>query len=302
MCFCFATVSKKSGVPPQPRRASSTHSSCPLFVAPFPLSRTPNYTPRPYGSRRPLQPYRQVSAFPLIYPAFSSSCLSCSFLKMHIKPAQIVLVAFALVARSTASSNAARGQCDSTPPTPLLGQVADGEPFALSSTLAVWSERLLSLLNHNGTDHPEGRLRAFADDLHLAFAAWRHAARPSYKPRKHHHDLGLLRRADAQKVTKCKVRSSGLGSSHGDNGSKPTSTTLPGMTPTDSNGRPLPTQTVGEGHGGSGRETIAITQPCGNIPVGASSKVFHITCGIVADRLSQSMYRRRLVLTARYLG
>jgi len=85
------------------------------------------------------------------------------------------------------------------------------------------------------------------------------------------------------------VQSSGLGSSNG-NSSKPTSTTLPGMTPTDSNGRPLPTQTVSDGHGGNGHETIAVTQPCGNITVGATIDVqtttgpngqeTWLTCGI----------------------
>ena len=222
---------------------------------------------------------------------------------MHLRPSQTLLVAFVLVARSTASNTAAQDQCHSASSTsPLLDQISDHRPFTSSSALTVWSERLLSLLDPNDGDHPKGRLRAFADDLHLAFAARRHAAGPSHKQRKHHPDSELVRRADPQKVTKCKVQSSGLGSSHGHDDSKPTSTTLPGMTPTDSNGRPLPTQTVSEGHGGGGRETIAITQPCGTIPVGASSKRSHITCGIIVDRLSQSMYKQPLVPTVSKLG
>lgn len=190
---------------------------------------------------------------------------------MYLRPSQALLVAFALLARSTASnSNAAPDEC---PPTsPRLDQISDDLPFTSSSQLTLWSGRLLNLLDPDDQD-PKGRLRAFADDLHLAFAARPHAAGPSHKRRKRHPDSELLRRADAQKVTKCKVQSSGLGSSHGHDDSKPTSTTLPGMTPTDSNGRPLPTQTVSEGHGGGGRETIAVTQPCGSIPVGASIDV-----------------------------
>jgi len=209
---------------------------------------------------------------------------------MHLRPFQTVLLALTLLARSTASDShvLVAGQCDSTPPLPLLGQ-SDDDPSTLSSALAVWGDRLFSLLDPTDPELPRGRLRAFANDLHLAFVARRHAAwPPSHKRRKPHFDSELLKRADSQKVTKCKVQSSGQGSpNEGDgDGSKPTSTTLPGMTPTDSNGRPLPTQTVSEGHGGGGRETIAITQPCGNIPVGASSEEFHITCITIANGLT----------------
>jgi len=226
-----------------------------------------------------------VSAVSLIQPTFPSSYSPRFFFKMHLGPFQTVLVAFALVAHSTAGISAAQDQCRSTSPTSLLDQQPDDGPSASSSTLAVWSERLLSLLDPNDADHP-GALHAFANDLHLAFMARRHAAQPSHKRRKRHPDSELLRRAGTQKVTKCKLQSSGLGSPHGDGGSKPTSTTLPGMTPTDSDGKPLPTQTVSEGHGGSGRETIAVTEPCGNIPVGASSTRSRITYSIIADRLS----------------
>ena len=218
---------------------------------------------------------------------------------MHLRQFQTLLVAFALVARSTARNSAVLDQCDSTSPIPPL--LTDVVPSTSSSTPALWSERLFGLLDPNGADHPNGRLRAFAKDLHLAFVPRQHAARLSHRRRKRQPNSGLLRRADAQKVTKCKVQSSGLGSSNG-NGSKPTSTTLPGMTPTDSNGRPLPTQTVSDGHGGNGHETIAVTQPCGNITVGATSKGIHIVCSIIADGLSQSMYKRRLVPTVRKLG
>jgi hypothetical protein len=199
---------------------------------------------------------------------------------MHLTLFRSVLVALALVARSAASSSAAQEQCDLTSPLPpLLGQISDDVPSTSPSTLAIWGERLLSVLDPDDAGTHKGRLRAFADDLHLAFAARRHAARPSHKQRKRHPDSGLLRRADVQKVTKCRVQSNGLGSSHGHGDSEPTTTTLPGMTPTDSDGKPLPTQTVSEGHGGSGRETIAITQPCGDINVGATGKQSYITCG-----------------------
>jgi hypothetical protein len=208
---------------------------------------------------------------------------------MHLRPFQTVLLTLALLARSTASNGHAlvADQCDTTPPLPLLGQ-SDDDPSTLSSSLAVWSDRLFSLLDPTDSEPPRGRLRAFANDLHLAFVARRHAAWPSHKRRKPHFDSELLRRADSQKVIKCKVQSSGDGSPDGGDGdsSKPTSTTLPGMTPTDSNGKPLPTQTVSEGHGGGGRETIAVTQPCGNIPVGASSEEYHITCNTIANGLT----------------
>lgn len=229
---------------------------------------------------------------------------------MHLNPFQSVLIALAFVSRSTSTSNPsssaaldpALDQCDSTPP--LLDQ-SDDDPSASSSTFAVWSERLFSLLDPHEAEPHTGRLRAFASDLHLAFVARRHSTRPSHKRKRPHLDVGLLRRADSQRVNKCKVQASGLGSHHGDDGddgSKPTSTTLPGMTPTDSNGRPLPTQTVSEGHGGSGRETIAITQPCGSIPVGASGKEPHITCNTIVNGLSQSMYKRRQAPTVKHLG
>ena len=201
---------------------------------------------------------------------------------MHLSSFQTLILALALLAPCAASNSPVldHDQCDS--PAPLLDQLGD-DPSILSSTLAVWSERLFSFLDPHDAEPPRGRLHAFANDLHLAFVARGHAARPSHKRRSPHFDSELLRRADSQKVIQCKVQSSGLGSPHGGDDSKPTSTTLPGMTPTDSNGRPLPTQTVSEGHGGGGRETIAVTQPCGNIPVGASSKESHITCNAIAN-------------------
>src|SRR5258706_2467706 len=228
---------------------------------------------------------------------------------MHLSPFQTVLIALALVSRSASTTTNPSGspaldpalgpaldQCDSTPP--LLDQ-SDEDPSALSSTLAVWGERLFSLLDPCEAEPHTGRLRAFANDLHLAFVARRHGTRPSHKRKRPHLD----RRADSQSViNKCKVQSSGLGSPHGGDGSKPTSTSLPGMTPTDSNGRPLPTQTVSEGHGGSGRDTIAITQPCGSVPVGASSKGSHITCSTIVNGLSQSMYKPRQVPMVKLLG
>lgn len=223
---------------------------------------------------------------------------------MYLRPLKALLVPFALLALSAASNSntAAPDHCPPTSPTsPRLDQISDDPPFTSSSQLAIWSERLLSALDPIDRN-PRRRLRAFADDLHLAFAARSHAAGPLHKRRKRHPDSELLRRANEQKVVKCKVQSSGLGSSHGHDGSEPTSTTLPGMTPTDSNGRPLPTQTVSEGHGGGGRETIAVTQPCGNIPVGASSTHYHITSSAIADGLSQSMSKRRQVPTVRKLG
>ena len=223
---------------------------------------------------------------------------------MHLSPFQSVLITLALVSRSISTSNPsgsaaldpALDQCDSTPP--LLDQ-SDDDPSLLSSTFAIWSERLFGLLDPRDAEPHTGRLRAFASDLHLAFVARRHGTRPSHKRKKPHLDVNLHRRADSQRVNKCKVQSSGLGSHHGDDGSKSTSTTLPGMTPTDSNGRPLPTQTVSEGHGGSGHETIAITQPCGSIPVGASSKESHVTCNTTVNRPSQPMYKRRQAPTVK---
>jgi hypothetical protein len=212
---------------------------------------------------------------------------------MYFRPFQALLVAFALVARSTATNpNSPQRDCHSaSSASPLLDQIPEDGLFT-SSSPSVWSERLLSLLDPNDGVHPKSRLRAFADDLHLAFAARPHPPPPLHKHGKRHSDSELLRRADSQKVIKCKAQS-GLGSSHDHDDSKPTSTTLPGMTPTDSNGRPLPTQTVSEGHGGGGREVIAVTEPCGDIPVGASIDVqattgpngqqTWLTCGISVD-------------------
>ncbi|KAG8825753.1 hypothetical protein FRC19_010597 [Serendipita sp. 401] len=64
----------------------------------------------------------------------------------------------------------------------------------------------------------------------------------------------------------------------------------PNYTPTDSLGHPLPTQTMGDGHGGGGSEVIAVTAMCGNIPPGATvnttsstgpnGQFSWLTCGI----------------------
>lgn len=49
---------------------------------------------------------------------------------------------------------------------------------------------------------------------------------------------------------------------------------VPNYTPTDSDGRPLPTQSIGDGHGGGGSEIIAVTSMCGNIAPGATGEGF----------------------------
>lgn len=46
---------------------------------------------------------------------------------------------------------------------------------------------------------------------------------------------------------------------------------IPNYTPTDSEGHPLPTQTIGDGHGGYGQEIIAVKTLCnGHIPPNAT--------------------------------
>jgi hypothetical protein len=64
--------------------------------------------------------------------------------------------------------------------------------------------------------------------------------------------------------TKCRVQST-LPDEEWNNG-------IPNYTPTGADGRPLPTQTIGDGHGGYGQEIIAVTSMCGNIPPGAAGK------------------------------
>ena len=156
-------------------------------------------------------------------------------------------------------------QSDLTPP--LLDQ-SGGDPSTLSSTLAIWSEHLFSLLGPGGPEPPQGqgRLRTFLDDLHLAFVPRRHA---SHKRKRSHFDSEQL---SLQEVTKCKAQLRGLSARHGGLGT-----------------RPLPTQSVSGGYGEGGRETIAVIQPCGGIPVGASSKEFHITCNTIANELAPAV-------------
>jgi hypothetical protein len=50
---------------------------------------------------------------------------------------------------------------------------------------------------------------------------------------------------------------------------------IPNYTPTGPDGRPLPTQTIGDGHGGYGQEVISVTSMCGNINPGATGKHQH---------------------------
>jgi len=73
---------------------------------------------------------------------------------------------------------------------------------------------------------------------------------------------------DPQRVlTRCKVRQKPGPHRSGEGAS---STVNPNYTPTGTDGRPLPTQTIGDGHGGSGSEIIAVTTKCGDITVGAT--------------------------------
>ncbi|KIM24870.1 glycoside hydrolase family 23 protein [Serendipita vermifera MAFF 305830] len=96
-------------------------------------------------------------------------------------------------------------------------------------------------------------------DLRLAFGP----VPPQYErsTRSSSNSGGLYPRDQRVLKTKCRVKPPTP--HHGDDG-------IPNYTPTDSAGHPLPTQTIGDGHGGGGREIIAVTTPCGSIPVGAT--------------------------------
>lgn len=67
--------------------------------------------------------------------------------------------------------------------------------------------------------------------------------------------------------TKCRVQST-LPQDEWDGG-------VPNYTPTGPDGRPLPTQTIGDGHGGYGQEVISVTSMCGSIPPGATGQHQH---------------------------
>lgn len=108
----------------------------------------------------------------------------------------------------------------------------------------------------------------FFNDLRIAF----NTSHPHIAPTRTHKDdvcqlenQGSLFPRDQQVLqTKCRVKSTRPHQEwDGD---------VPNYTPTDSNGRPLPTQTIGDGHGGYGQEVISVTTMCGSISPGANGK------------------------------
>jgi hypothetical protein len=146
-----------------------------------------------------------------------------------------------------------------------------GDTGSLTSPLTWWWNNVDNFLSHySSVDSPLPE-PGFFNDIRLAFSL-------STGPPTTQHNLNnshTLYPRDQQILrTKCRIVST---LPHQEwNGD------VPNYTPTGSDGQPLPTQTIGDGHGGGGSEVIAVTSMCGNIGPGATGE-FLIANGISAD-------------------
>lgn len=153
----------------------------------------------------------------------------------------------------------------------------DGRYKATAESEILWSEPRAVLDIESWWPHllstvsellPTDSSSRFINDLRLALAPIPHDDQDDFISQ------NFTKRDLSQQVfTRCRVRSTFQPNDASD-GPEATRTLTPNYTPTGSDGQPLPTQTIGDGHGGYGQEIIAVTAPCGDIPVNASGKEF----------------------------
>jgi len=136
-----------------------------------------------------------------------------------------------------------------------------GDMDSLTSPLTRWWNNVDSLFSRHPPLESSLTEPGFFNDLRLAFTL-------STDPVTTQHGLknqGLSPRAQQVLKTMCRLKST-IYDDGWDDGD------VPNYVPTDSDGQPLPTQTIGDGHGGGGSEIIAVTSMCGNIGPGATGE------------------------------
>lgn len=165
--------------------------------------------------------------------------------------------------------------CENSTALPSPGRPVSVPSSARSPSLSYWWTSIASTLtNYLPGDTSTGEA-GFFNDLRLAFSIppATHNEEDADEEHEDYYDSNdtcmLTRRntlyARDQQVLKTKCRVVNIHSTHG---YIPGHT--PNYTPTGSDGQPLPTQTIGDGHGGGGRETIAVNSTCGNLRNGAT--------------------------------
>ncbi|PVF96645.1 hypothetical protein CPB86DRAFT_761669 [Serendipita vermifera] len=160
-------------------------------------------------------------------------------------------------------------------------------PLADSTTsyspISLWWKSLGSILLQHLPGDESSREPSFFNDLRIAFNIAHPTSNAPTRPGTHFYHSPLYRRD--QKILKTKCRVKPLHPGEGWDG-----TGIPNYTPTDSNGNPLPTQTIGDGHGGGGQEVIAVRSTCNgrgtgatvnaNVSTGPNGSFDWLTCGI----------------------
>jgi hypothetical protein len=132
---------------------------------------------------------------------------------------------------------------------------------SLPSPLTWWWNNVDNFLSHYPPVDSPLTEPGFFNDIRLAFSP---STRPIKTPYNHNNSRTLYPRDQQVLRTKCRVVST-IPHQEWDGDT-------PNYTPTGSDGRPLPTQTIGDGHGGGGSEVIAVTSMCGNIGPGATGE------------------------------
>jgi hypothetical protein len=159
-----------------------------------------------------------------------------------------------------------------------------------SSSAYWWTSLAAALTNYLPGDTSTGE-QGFFNDLRLAFnipPPLPPATRDEDDDEEHedydnYNDKCMLTRRDTlyardQQVLKTKCR---VVNTHDTHGYIPGHN--PNYTPTGTDGQPLPTQTIGDGHGGGGSEVIAVTSTCGNQRNGATGMLnLLLVCGHIA--------------------
>jgi hypothetical protein len=143
--------------------------------------------------------------------------------------------------------------------------VDDSQPTSdtgsLTSPLTWWWNNVDSFLSHYPPVDSPLTEPGFFNDIRLAFSL---STGPPTIPYNLNDSRTLYPRDQQVLRTKCRVVST-LPHQEWDGD-------VPNYTPTGSDGQPLPTQTIGDGHGGGGSEVIAVTSMCGSIGPGATGE------------------------------
>jgi hypothetical protein len=202
--------------------------------------------------------------------------------RVQLLPLLLLSEAFIVASRRLEPGIAELNWNSSSSPSPCANDMPLADSITSYSPISLWWKSLGSiLLQHLPGDESSGE-PGFFNDLRIAFNTVHPTPNVPTRSRApvgsstdsadetefcddHFYHSPLYRRDQQVLKTKCRVKPTRPDQTWDGNG-------IPNYTPTDSNGNPLPTQTIGDGHGGGGQEIISVQSKCNGRGSGATGE------------------------------